>query len=99
MVPEPQSQVEEKGEHEERAGSTCSQRPPDHLQWGAHGPGGDRPERAGEAGEEEAQAGAAAAQVAEQAAGWGFISHPGLGQRQRGVARHRQWRQHHGAAL
>lgn len=82
--------MEEKGEHKERSGSTCAQRPPYHLQRGAHGPRGDRPERAGQAGEEEAKAGATAAKIPEQAAGWGFISHPGIGQRQRGVACDRQ---------
>lgn len=90
MVSEPQSQMEEKGEHKERSGSTRSQRPPHHLQRGAHGPGGDRPQRAGEAGEEEAKAGAAPAQVPEQVPVRGFTSHPGVGQRQRGVTRDRQ---------
>lgn len=90
MVSESQSQVEEKGEHKERSGSTRAQRTPHHLQRGAHGPGGDRPQRAGPAGEEEAEAGAAAAQVPEPARSWGFISHPGVGQRQRGVACDRQ---------
>lgn len=90
VVSESQSQMEEKGEHKERSRSTCSQRPPDHLQRGAHGPGGDRPERAGQDGEEETKAGATSAQVPEQDAVWGFISHPGIGQRQRGVACDRQ---------
>lgn len=82
--------MEEKGEHKERSRSTCSQRPPHHLQRGAHGPGGDRPERAEQAGEEETKAGTPAAKVPEQACFWGFISHPGIRQRQRGVACDRQ---------
>lgn len=90
MVSESQSQMEEKGEHKERSGSTSSQRPPHHLQRGANGPRGDRPERAGQAGEEETKAGATAVKVPEQAPVWGFISHPGIGQRQRGVACDRQ---------
>lgn len=80
LVSESQSQMEEKGEHKERSRSTCSQCAPHHVQRGAHGPGGDRPERAGQAGEEEAQAGAPAAQVPEQAGFWGFISHPRIRQ-------------------
>lgn len=90
MVSESQSQMEEKGEHKEGSGSTCAQRPPHHLQRGAHGPRGDRPQRAGQVGEEETKAGATPAEVPEQAPVWGFISHPGIGQRQRGVACDRQ---------
>lgn len=82
--------MEEKGEHKERSGSTCSQRPPHHLQRGAHGPRGDRQERAGQDREEETKAGETAAQVPEQAPTWGFISHAGIRQRQRGVACDRQ---------
>lgn len=70
----------EKGEHQEGSGPARAQRAPHHVQRGAHGPGGDRAQRAGPAGEEEAQAGAPAAQVPEQAAVRGFIPHAGLGQ-------------------
>uniref|UniRef100_A0A8D2ZX08 UNC homeobox n=1 Tax=Scophthalmus maximus TaxID=52904 RepID=A0A8D2ZX08_SCOMX len=49
-----------------------------------------RVQGAGPDGEEEAEAGAPAAQGPEQARVRGFISHAGVGQRQRGVARDRQ---------
>lgn len=57
--------MEKKGEHKERAGPTCSQLPPDHLQRRAHGPGGDSTKGARAGGEEEEETGEEAAQVPE----------------------------------
>lgn len=59
--------MEKKGEHKERAWTTCSQLPPNHVQWRAHGPRGDCATRAGAGREEETETRAEDAEVAEQA--------------------------------
>ena len=70
--------MEEKGKHEKGSGPTCSQLPSNNLQWRAHGPGGDRPERTGEDGQEEAEAGEKASEVTKQTLVRGLISHSGI---------------------
>lgn len=70
LVPKPTCKMEKKGKHKERAWAACSQLPPDHMQWRAHGPRGNCTPGAGTVREEEAEAGKEAAEVAEQTSGW-----------------------------
>lgn len=76
MVSEPQSKMEKKGEHEEGTGATCAQLPSDDVQRRAHGPGGDCPQRTGEAGKKEKETRKTPFKIPEQTHSGGLISHP-----------------------